>query len=252
MHSGEEFSARAGEGTELVHDLPVLLRIPHHVRRSIGPLLPQTTGGKVSGCSLGPKDGIEVKQCAESKGLVVDEVGLRQVAIKVSADQIGVRAGAESGKSDAVGPAVGAFAGQQELADATAELGPASYNNQRGGSPTLSPTAFEKDAELSGSDLPGSLDRLPQLDRGLIRKRLRDGRETKGEQGGYAFGAPAFGKQPVDNEVVDLESEKEIEDLIVCFVGMSACRFNASGPCGRKPAGATFTAGSDVGLACRP
>ncbi|MGW3491518.1 recombinase family protein [Streptomyces sp. NRRL F-5630] len=54
-----------------------------------------------------------------------------------------------------------------------------------------------------------------QLDRGLIRKRLRDGRATKGEQGGYAFGAPPFGKQAVDNELVDLDPEKEVEDLIL-------------------------------------
>jgi hypothetical protein len=161
FHSGKEFSALAGEGTELVHDMPVLLRIPHYVRRGIGPLLPQATGGKVWGCSLGPKDPIEVKQCAESKGPVVAQLGLRQVAIKVSADQIGVRAGAEGGKSDAVGPAVGASAGQQEFADAAAELGPAGYSNQPGGSPTLSPTPFKKDAEFSGSDLPGSLDQVP-------------------------------------------------------------------------------------------
>jgi hypothetical protein len=73
FHSGKEFSALAGEGTELVPDLPLLLRVPHRVRRGIGPLLPQATGGKVRGRSLGPKDGIEMKQCAESKGLVVDE-----------------------------------------------------------------------------------------------------------------------------------------------------------------------------------
>lgn len=119
-----------------------------------------------------PRTGIEVKQCAESKGPVVDEVGLRQVAIKVSADQIGVRAGAEGGKSDAVSPAVGACAGQQEFADAAAELGPAGYSNQPGGSPTLSPTAFEKDAELSGSDLPGSLDQLPHEQVALHRSEL--------------------------------------------------------------------------------
>jgi hypothetical protein len=43
-----------------------------------------------------------------------------------------------------------------------AELGPAGYSNQPGGSLTFSPTALEKDAELSGSDLPGSLDQLLQ------------------------------------------------------------------------------------------
>ena len=54
-----------------------------------------------------------------------------------------------------------------------------------------------------------------QLDRGLIRKRLREGRAAKGDQGGYAFGAPPFGKQVVDEELVELEAEKEIEDLIL-------------------------------------
>ncbi|MFE5711472.1 hypothetical protein ACFQ7J_11730 [Streptomyces sp. NPDC056501] len=35
-----------------------------------------------------------------------------------------------------------------------------------------------------------------RLDRGLIREHLRDDRETKSEQGGYAFGpAPPFGEQ---------------------------------------------------------
>lgn len=53
-----------------------------------------------------------------------------------------------------------------------------------------------------------------QLDRGLIRKRLKDGRNTKAEQGGYAFGAPPYGKQAVDGELVDLAEEKDIEDLI--------------------------------------
>ncbi|WP_051845585.1 recombinase family protein [Streptomyces globisporus] len=56
-----------------------------------------------------------------------------------------------------------------------------------------------------------------QLDRGLIRKRLRDGRTTKGEQGGCAYGAPRFGQQAVDGELVDLDAEKEIENLILAW-----------------------------------
>ncbi|MDV9186817.1 recombinase family protein [Streptomyces sp. SR27] len=56
-----------------------------------------------------------------------------------------------------------------------------------------------------------------QLDRGLIRKRLSDGRTTKGEQGGYAYGAPRFGQQAIDGELVDLDTEKEIEDLILTW-----------------------------------
>ncbi|WP_331725360.1 recombinase family protein [Streptomyces zaomyceticus] len=56
-----------------------------------------------------------------------------------------------------------------------------------------------------------------QLDRGLIRKRLRDGRATKSKQGGYAYGAPRFGQQAVDGELIDLDPEKEIEDLILTW-----------------------------------
>jgi DNA invertase Pin-like site-specific DNA recombinase len=48
-----------------------------------------------------------------------------------------------------------------------------------------------------------------QLDRGLIRKRLREGRQAKSSKGGYAYGAPRFGQQAVDNELVEHESEAE-------------------------------------------
>ncbi|NUK90199.1 recombinase family protein, partial [Streptomyces lunaelactis] len=34
-----------------------------------------------------------------------------------------------------------------------------------------------------------------QLDRGLIVKRLTEGRESKGARGGYAYGAPRFGQR---------------------------------------------------------
>lgn len=53
-----------------------------------------------------------------------------------------------------------------------------------------------------------------QLDRGLIRKRLREGRHAKGEKGGYAYGAPRFGHQAVDGELVDHEDEKAAETLM--------------------------------------
>lgn len=48
-----------------------------------------------------------------------------------------------------------------------------------------------------------------QLDRGLIRKRLREGRETKGELGGYAYGAPRFGYRAEDNELAPEPAEQE-------------------------------------------
>jgi hypothetical protein len=101
-----------------VHDLPILLRILVAGRRSVGPLLPQSTCGKVSGCTLGPEGGIEVKQCVKSKALVVVEVRPQQIVIKVPTQQIGVRAGTERGEGDAVRRAgIGPFAGQQKFAD---------------------------------------------------------------------------------------------------------------------------------------
>jgi DNA invertase Pin-like site-specific DNA recombinase len=42
-----------------------------------------------------------------------------------------------------------------------------------------------------------------QLDRGLITKRLRDGRRVKAEGGGYAGGRPPLGKRAVGGELVD-------------------------------------------------
>lgn len=46
-----------------------------------------------------------------------------------------------------------------------------------------------------------------QLDRGLIRKRLREGRETKGELGGYAYGAPRYGQRAEDKALATDETE---------------------------------------------
>lgn len=49
-----------------------------------------------------------------------------------------------------------------------------------------------------------------QLDRGLIIKRLTEGRSAKGERGGYAYGAPRFGQKAVDNELTTDERENTI------------------------------------------
>lgn len=166
----------------MVHDVLILLRIPLPARRSVSPLPPQATFGKVAGCVLGPEGGIEVKQCAKGKALVVVEVRPQQVVIKVAAQQIGVRTCAERGEGDAVGPSgIGPFAGQQEFADAAAELGPASYNDQPGSGLTLSPPAFEKDVEFSGGDLRGSLDQLPRE-----RYALRPSQPQQARSGGSA------------------------------------------------------------------
>lgn len=54
-----------------------------------------------------------------------------------------------------------------------------------------------------------------QLDRGLIRKRLREGRQAKGTKGGYAYGAPRFGQQALDNELVENETEAETLALAI-------------------------------------
>lgn len=49
-----------------------------------------------------------------------------------------------------------------------------------------------------------------QLDRGLIIKRLTDGRTSKGEKGGYAYGAPRFGQRSDDGELIDDDDENVI------------------------------------------
>ena len=46
-----------------------------------------------------------------------------------------------------------------------------------------------------------------QLDRGLIIKRLTEGRAAKSGKGGYAYGAPRFGQRAEDNELTADEQE---------------------------------------------
>ena len=53
-----------------------------------------------------------------------------------------------------------------------------------------------------------------QLDRGLIRKRLREGRETKGELGGYAYGAPRYGQRAEDKTLVADSAEARNLELM--------------------------------------
>lgn len=53
-----------------------------------------------------------------------------------------------------------------------------------------------------------------QLDRGLIIKRLTEGRAAKAGRGGYAYGAPRFGQRTVDNELTDDERENAIAETM--------------------------------------
>jgi DNA invertase Pin-like site-specific DNA recombinase len=53
-----------------------------------------------------------------------------------------------------------------------------------------------------------------QLDRGLIVKRLTEGRTAKGSKGGYAYGAPRYGQKTVDNELTDDEQEEQTVQLM--------------------------------------
>jgi DNA invertase Pin-like site-specific DNA recombinase len=48
-----------------------------------------------------------------------------------------------------------------------------------------------------------------QLERSMIVKRLKAGREFKASIGGHSCGAPAFGLAAVDGELVPVESERE-------------------------------------------
>lgn len=51
-----------------------------------------------------------------------------------------------------------------------------------------------------------------QLDRGLIIKRLTEGRAAKGDKGGYAYGAPRFGQRTEDGELTADERENAIAE----------------------------------------
>jgi DNA invertase Pin-like site-specific DNA recombinase len=51
-----------------------------------------------------------------------------------------------------------------------------------------------------------------QLDRGLIIKRLTEGRAAKGTKGGYAYGSPRFGQRAVDKELTLDERENAIAE----------------------------------------
>jgi DNA invertase Pin-like site-specific DNA recombinase len=51
-----------------------------------------------------------------------------------------------------------------------------------------------------------------QLDRGLIIKRLTEGRAAKGSRGGYAYGSPRFGQRAVDKELTADERENAIAE----------------------------------------
>lgn len=49
-----------------------------------------------------------------------------------------------------------------------------------------------------------------QLERGLIVKRLRNGRKIKAAQGGYAYGAPAFGQKAADKTLTVDDDEAAV------------------------------------------
>jgi DNA invertase Pin-like site-specific DNA recombinase len=53
-----------------------------------------------------------------------------------------------------------------------------------------------------------------QLDRGLIVKRLTEGRTAKGSKGGYAYGAPRYGQQSVDKTLTaDEQEEQHVQEM---------------------------------------
>jgi DNA invertase Pin-like site-specific DNA recombinase len=53
-----------------------------------------------------------------------------------------------------------------------------------------------------------------ELERGLIAKRLRNGRKSKAEHGGYAYGAPAYGQRAQDKALtVDSDEAAVLEQM---------------------------------------
>ncbi|OUC16172.1 MAG: recombinase [Alkalinema sp. CACIAM 70d] len=54
-----------------------------------------------------------------------------------------------------------------------------------------------------------------QFQRHPVWERLNQGRQAKAAKGGYAgYGAPAFGQQSIDGELVENPNEQEIIELI--------------------------------------
>lgn len=54
-----------------------------------------------------------------------------------------------------------------------------------------------------------------QLERGLIVARLRSGRRLKAERGGYAYGAPPYGWEARDRELVRIPEEQAVIAKVV-------------------------------------
>lgn len=51
---------------------------------------------------------------------------------------------------------------------------------------------------------------VSELERGLISKRLRDGRRQKHDGGGYAYGSPPYGFRSTDRELVEVDAEQAV------------------------------------------
>ncbi|MHC5863109.1 recombinase family protein, partial [Nostoc sp.] len=52
------------------------------------------------------------------------------------------------------------------------------------------------------------------LEKDIINERLQGGRAAKSGNGGYAYGAPAYGVAAVEKQLVKDETEQEIIDII--------------------------------------
>ena len=57
-----------------------------------------------------------------------------------------------------------------------------------------------------------------EYERGMIRLRLRSGRERKAEIGGYAFGAPPYGWGASEGELVQVPEEQVVVEEIIAAV----------------------------------
>jgi DNA invertase Pin-like site-specific DNA recombinase len=49
-----------------------------------------------------------------------------------------------------------------------------------------------------------------QLDRAMVIKRLRNGRQTKAQQGGYAYGSPAYGQRAANRKLTANAAEAKV------------------------------------------
>ncbi len=110
---------------------------------------------------VGVQAGVEAEEGAQSGGLVVVEVGAREVAVEVGGEDPGVGVRAESGQGEAVGAAgVADLAGQEQVAYVFPEAFAAVDPDQPGGGEARAPFVPEEGFQFLVGDRGGVIEQV--------------------------------------------------------------------------------------------